>query len=195
MPTDSPPVPSPSPAPPTPWRDPASRHGPVGDLPPGWAETAPPPELPPGVACRVFEGFGVRVLVAAQDHGPAARCVAVHPAAGPVDERALAAAAAGYLVAEMRVERAGPAAAATLRLPRLALWYGADFGDSPSARVNTLLSCLPQSQAAEIKRSLVEASSSSTDVIALDLDGKVVDVNVKIVYNDYNWELNDIKLS
>lgn len=117
-------------------------------------------------------------------------------------ENSLRLAASAYLSDEIRWEDNGK----VLYLPRLALWYARDFGSDIDAQVNNLLNCLPQHKAEEIKWNLLahyrnnESNAcgnvdltSQNNIITIELNGEIYKLNnVNIIYNSYDWELNEM---
>lgn len=94
-------------------------------------------------------------------------------------EEALQLASAAYLSSEIRVD----ATTRKLFLPRLAMWYGADFGNNLTERVQMLLSLLPAPRRREVEVALdATFPSYKTELQETDVE-----------YNGYNWASNDIQ--
>jgi len=96
-------------------------------------------------------------------------------------ERALSLGAAAYLRSELSID----VTSRTVRLPKLAFWYEADFGESPIGVLRTLLGYLPE----EIRQQQVSAFESIAE-INLDVC-TVMPLNCHFVYNEYDWGSND----
>ena len=106
----------------------------------------------------------------------AASCPPIKVLSGDPDE-ALTLAAAAYLSAEVYVDKKD----FKLHLPRLALWYGADFGCSLTERVQILLRLCPQDVRSTVEEDLRTVLPNYKDVI----DDSFV------VYNPYVWTSNE----
>ena len=93
---------------------------------------------------------------------------------GEDPEKVLKSAAASYLLSQaIKIDFNNK----TLKMPKLLMWYGKDFGDTITERLEKILTMLPEESSLDIKRLIQEN----------DVDNYTVD------YDSYDWTNNNVK--
>ena len=115
-------------------------------------------------------------------------------------EAALSAASKAYLEKEISCDSDGDSSNdnIVIKLPRLCMWYGYDFGNSLNTQISTLLSYLQPAHSEAILK-MLSTSSDVNDIndISFVVDEPVGTVvvkgdEIKVNYNFYNWASNAV---